>query len=187
MNAGSRSMRLRCARGGWHSVAGGGRTGRRTPLRAARLFGAAEALRETLGAPRLAIYRGALPAGGCQPAEPARRDRVRGGLGGGTGADVGAGARRGAGPAGRRSSGGRRTALDGQADGSARPRQATHLTAREVEVLSVVAEGATDQEVAARLGLRPRTVTTYLTRIYAKLDVRTRTAAVRVAREQHLI
>ena len=61
------------------------------------------------------------------------------------------------------------------------------LTAREVEVLRVVAEGGTDQEVAARLGLRPRTVTTYLTRIYAKLDVRTRTAAVRVAREQHLI
>ena len=42
-------------------------------------------------------------------------------------------------------------------------------------------------EIAARLGLRPRTVTTYLTHIYAKLEVRTRTAAVRVAREQHLI
>ena len=50
-------------------------------------------------------------------------------------------------------------------------RQAAHLTLREVEVLQVVAEGATDQEVAARLGLRPRTVTTYLTRIYAKLAV----------------
>ena len=54
-------------------------------------------------------------------------------------------------------------------------------------MLTVVVEGATDQEVAARLGLRPRTVTTYLTRIYAKLDVRTRTAAVRVAREQHVM
>ena len=61
------------------------------------------------------------------------------------------------------------------------------LTPREREVLRIVAEGATDQEVATRLGLRPRTVTTYLTRIYAKLDVRTRTAAVRVAREQHVI
>ena len=54
-------------------------------------------------------------------------------------------------------------------------------------MLRVVAEGATDQDVAARLGLRPRTVTTYLSSIYAKLAVRTRTAAVRVAREQHLI
>ena len=71
--------------------------------------------------------------------------------------------------------------------GLSRARQAPHLTMREVEVLRIVAEGATDQEAAARLGLRPRTVTTYLTRIYAKLGVRTRTAAVRVAREQHVI
>ena len=71
--------------------------------------------------------------------------------------------------------------------GRSRARQAAHLTLREVEVLRIVAEGATDQEAATRLGLRPRTVTTYLTRIYAKLAVRTRTAAVRVAHEQHVI
>ena len=58
----------------------------------------------------------------------------------------------------------------------------TRLTARESEVLGLVAEGYLDQEVAARLGLRPRTVSSYLTSIYAKLEVRTRTAAVRVAR-----
>ena len=73
----------------------------------------------------------------------------------------------------------------GQADRSPRPRPATRLTAREVAVLTVVADGATDQEVAERLGLPPRTVTSYLTRIYAKLGVRTRTAAVRVAREHN--
>ena len=44
-----------------------------------------------------------------------------------------------------------------------------------------------DQEVAARLGLRCRTVTSYPTNIYAKLEVGTRTAAVRAAREQELI
>ena len=71
--------------------------------------------------------------------------------------------------------------------GRARARQTAHLTAREVDVLRVVAEGATDQEVAARLGLRPRTVTSYLSSIYTKLDVRTRTAAVHVAREQNQI
>jgi DNA-binding CsgD family transcriptional regulator len=66
-------------------------------------------------------------------------------------------------------------------------RLSSHLTARELDVLREVAEGATDQDVAARLGLRSRTVTSYLTSIYAKLDVRTRTAAVRVARQQHVI
>ena len=71
--------------------------------------------------------------------------------------------------------------------GLARARQAAHLTAREVDVLRVVAEGATDQDVAARLGLRRRTVTSYLTSIYAKLDVRTRTAAIQVARQQQVI
>ena len=50
-----------------------------------------------------------------------------------------------------------------------------------------MAAGYTDQEVAERLELRPRTVTSYLTSIYAKLEVHTRTAAVRVAREQNLI
>ena len=84
------------------------------------------------------------------------------------------------------------TATAGAGDGEpshgrSRARPTARLTAREVDVLRVVAEGATDQDVAARLGLRPRTVTTYLSTIYAKLDVRTRTAAVRVAREQHLI
>ena len=51
----------------------------------------------------------------------------------------------------------------GPSRGRSRARPTARLTAREVDVLRVVAEGATDQEVAARLGLRPRTVTTYLT------------------------
>jgi predicted ATPase/DNA-binding CsgD family transcriptional regulator/transcriptional regulator with XRE-family HTH domain len=51
------------------------------------------------------------------------------------------------------------------------------LTPRELEVLRLVAQGYTDQAVATRLGLRPRTVSSYLTVIYAKLGVRTRTAA----------
>ena len=65
--------------------------------------------------------------------------------------------------------------------------EGTSLTAREVDVLRLVAEGYTDQEVAGRLGLRPRTVTSYLTSIYGKLGVRTRTAAVRRARDHQLI
>jgi DNA-binding CsgD family transcriptional regulator len=64
---------------------------------------------------------------------------------------------------------------------------ARKLSGREVDVLGLVAESYTDQEVAARLGLRPRTVTSYLTSIYDKLEVRTRMAAVRVARTQQIL
>jgi DNA-binding CsgD family transcriptional regulator len=51
------------------------------------------------------------------------------------------------------------------------------LAPREREVLRLVAQGYTDQAVATRLGLRPRTVSSYLSAIYGKLGVRTRTAA----------
>ncbi|MDQ3696175.1 MAG: AAA family ATPase [Chloroflexota bacterium] len=55
------------------------------------------------------------------------------------------------------------------------------LSAREVEVLRLVARGLTDAQVADRLTLSRRTVSTHLTNIYTKLGVATRTAAARVA------
>lgn len=55
------------------------------------------------------------------------------------------------------------------------------LTSREVEVLTVAAEGLTARQIADRLGLRERTVTTHLGRIYGKFGVGTRVAAIRVA------
>jgi DNA-binding NarL/FixJ family response regulator len=53
------------------------------------------------------------------------------------------------------------------------------LTHREREVLSIAAEGLTARQIADRLGVRERTVTTHLSRIYSKLGVRTRIAALR--------
>jgi DNA-binding CsgD family transcriptional regulator len=53
------------------------------------------------------------------------------------------------------------------------------LSARELEVLRLVAEGATDAQVARRLGLKAATVSKHLRRIYARLDVPNRAAAVR--------
>jgi len=61
------------------------------------------------------------------------------------------------------------------------------LTAREREVLAVAAEGHTAREIADRLGVRERTVTTHLARIYQKLGVRTRVAAVRIAARTGLV
>ena len=52
------------------------------------------------------------------------------------------------------------------------------LKRRQAEVMQWVAAGKTDKEVAALMGLSPRTVHKHLQNIYAKLDVETRTAAV---------
>jgi predicted ATPase/DNA-binding CsgD family transcriptional regulator len=60
------------------------------------------------------------------------------------------------------------------------------LTAREVSVLRLVAEGMTDAQVAQRLMLSPRTISTHLRSIYNKLCVNSRTAATRFAIEHHL-
>ena len=60
------------------------------------------------------------------------------------------------------------------------------LTARELDVLRLVAEGLTDQEVAERLFVSPRTVGAHLTSIYSRLNVSSRTAAARIALEHQL-
>jgi DNA-binding CsgD family transcriptional regulator len=57
-------------------------------------------------------------------------------------------------------------------------RAAAPLTPREREVLDWVAAGKTNRDVAAILGASPRTVEKHLERIYEKLGVETRTAAV---------
>ena len=61
------------------------------------------------------------------------------------------------------------------------------LTAREVEVLRLVAQGLTNAQVAERLVISPRTVDTHLTAIYGKLGVTSRSAATRFAVEHHLV
>ena len=60
------------------------------------------------------------------------------------------------------------------------------LTAREVEVLRLVAAGLTDAEIATRLVLSPRTVQVHLRSIYSKLGLTTRSAATRYAIGHHL-
>lgn len=60
------------------------------------------------------------------------------------------------------------------------------LTAREVEVLRLVAQGLTDAQVANRLVVSRRTVSTHLSAIYGKLQVNSRSAATRFAIEKGL-
>ncbi|MCX5416129.1 AAA family ATPase [Streptomyces sp. NBC_00059] len=56
------------------------------------------------------------------------------------------------------------------------PQQLVSLTAREREVAELVAEGLTNQAIADRLYLSPRTVETHLSRVYRKADVTSRAA-----------
>ena len=61
------------------------------------------------------------------------------------------------------------------------------LTAREVEVLRWVALGLTDAQVAAQLVISPRTVTSHLSSIYNKLGVTSRAAATHFAMDHQLV
>ncbi|MDK1475246.1 response regulator transcription factor [Streptomyces sp. 549] len=63
----------------------------------------------------------------------------------------------------------------------------TALTRRETEVLGLVSEGLSNQGVARRLHLTEGTVKSHLARVYTKLGVTSRTAAVAAATELGLI
>ena len=52
------------------------------------------------------------------------------------------------------------------------------LSAREVEVMSLIADGQTNGEIAAHLFLAEKTVKNHVRRIYSKLGVGSRPAAI---------
>jgi predicted ATPase/DNA-binding CsgD family transcriptional regulator len=64
---------------------------------------------------------------------------------------------------------------------------ATSLTAREIEVLRLLAHDLSNPQIAERLVVSRRTVDAHLRSIYDKLGVKSRDAAIRVARENLLI
>src|SRR5262245_43197746 len=61
------------------------------------------------------------------------------------------------------------------------------LTAREVEVLRLVATGRSNSEIATELVVSEKTVARHLSNIFGKLDVSSRTAAAAFAFEQNLL
>ena len=60
------------------------------------------------------------------------------------------------------------------------------LTPREQQVLSLLARGATNREIGAELFMAEKTASVHVSRILAKLDVRSRTEAAAVAHRQGL-
>ena len=61
------------------------------------------------------------------------------------------------------------------------------LTAREVEVLRLVAQGLTNAQIAEQLVIRPFTVNNHVRSIFGKLGVTNRSAATRYAMEHQLV
>jgi DNA-binding NarL/FixJ family response regulator len=63
----------------------------------------------------------------------------------------------------------------------------TALSTRETQVLTLVADGLSNQQIAARLFVSQATVKSHLVHIFAKLDADSRTAAVAIAVRRGLI
>jgi predicted ATPase/class 3 adenylate cyclase/DNA-binding CsgD family transcriptional regulator len=155
--------------------------GQGDPSWAARLWGAAEALREALGTPIPPVYR----ADYDRSVAAAR-------------AQLGEKAFAAAWAQGQRMT--PEQALAAQATPATSmparptatppmksPTSPAGLSAREVEVLRLVAQGLTNEQVAEQLIISPRTVNTHLKAVYSKIGVSSRSAATRYAMEHQLV
>ncbi len=61
------------------------------------------------------------------------------------------------------------------------------LTGREIEVLTLLVHGDSNQEIAEKLCITDHTVKAHLTHIYKKLGVTNRTAAAIKAKDDNII
>jgi len=61
------------------------------------------------------------------------------------------------------------------------------LSDRELQVLRLIAEGLSNQEIATQLVVAPSTIKTHINNIYGKLATQSRTQAVARAREWNLL
>jgi NarL family two-component system response regulator LiaR len=66
-------------------------------------------------------------------------------------------------------------------------REALAITPRELEILTLVAEGLSNREIATRLYVSENTVKTHCSRAFDKLGARRRTQAVQLSKEFGLI
>jgi non-specific serine/threonine protein kinase len=144
-----------------------GRTGQAEV--AARLYGAAEALRERAGKPIQPLYRAEFE----RDAAFARRA-----LGEERFAELWAQGRRQA---------EEDVVAEALALTTVSPSRRRPLTAREIQVVRLLAAGRSGSEIATTLFLSPRTVQNHVAHLLAKLGVSTRSEAVAVARELGLI
>jgi DNA-binding CsgD family transcriptional regulator len=74
---------------------------------------------------------------------------------------------------------GDRSAADEPADEHERPAHASGLTAQQVQIATLVAEGATNREIAAKLFVSTRTVDYHLRNIFQRLGINSRAELIR--------
>ena len=67
------------------------------------------------------------------------------------------------------------------------PASTSRLTAKEIEVLRLAAQGLTDKEIAARLHRSEHTIHRHVANILTRLDLQSRTAAVAYAAREGLL
>ncbi|MFB6842165.1 response regulator [Streptomyces sp. NPDC056361] len=91
-----------------------------------------------------------------------------------------------AGQAGTAGSGGTGGAVSGGSGGAGAP-EADGLTERETEVLVLVADGLSNQEIAGRLRISTATVKTHINNLFTKTGVRDRAQAVRYAYQHGVV
>lgn len=65
--------------------------------------------------------------------------------------------------------------------------KALGISPREIDVLDLVAEGASNKVIARKLHISPNTVKTHLARLFEKLDAQSRTQLVRNARSLRML
>ena len=65
--------------------------------------------------------------------------------------------------------------------------QRLRISKREYEVLELIAQGLSNQEIAEKLFVSLNTVKTHSSRLFSKLDARRRTEAIRRAKELRLL
>lgn len=80
-----------------------------------------------------------------------------------------------------------RTAVHGKAEPDATALSPSPLTDREVEVLRLIALGATNREIAVQLMVSEGTIKNHISNILNRLDLRDRTQAALYARDHRLI
>ena len=81
----------------------------------------------------------------------------------------------------------RRTGPERSSRGQAVGGDAFHLTPRELEILGLLAEGLTQDQIAEQLVIAPKTVATHIERILGKLGVQSRAQAVALAFREALV
>ena len=61
------------------------------------------------------------------------------------------------------------------------------MTRRELEILELIAQGMSNQEIADKLFVSPNTVKTHASRVFEKLGAKRRTQAVQLGKEFGLL